>query len=157
MCLGLRFAETQVRQMGRFVGGVRGIRLRAGDEVIGLEVLRPGTSILTVCANGFGKRSLAEEYRLTNRGGIGVINVRTSDRNGLVISILEISDDDEVMMISEQGITIRSAIKPIRMTSRATQGVRVIRLKEGDKLTAVARIEEDKEPANDNGDSPSID
>ena len=144
--MAVRFNESQVRPMGRFVGGVRGIRIRSGDEVIGLEVLRPGSSILTVCVNGYGKRTEAIAYRLTNRGGLGVINIKTSQRNGEVIATLEVFEGDEIIMITEKGLTIRSAIKEIRAVSRATQGVRLIRLKTGDRLTSVARIEEDKEP-----------
>lgn len=146
--MAVRFKETQVRPMGRDVAGVRGIRLRVDDAVIGLEVLRPGSSILTVCEKGYGKRSEATEYRLTKRGGLGVINIKTTERNGSVIASLEVFDEDEVMMISEQGKSIRSAVKPMRMISRATQGVRLIRLAEGDLLTAVARIEEDKDAPN---------
>ena len=144
--MAVRFNESQVRAMGRFVGGVRGIRLRADDEVIGLEVLRPGSSILTVCEHGYGKRTKAEEYRLTNRGGLGVINIKTTERNGDVIASLEVVDGDEIIMISEKGLTIRSGIEELRAISRATQGVRLIHLRPGDRLTSVARIEEDKEP-----------
>lgn len=150
--MAVRFNETQVRTMGRFVAGVRGIRLRGDDEVIGLEVLRPGSSILTVCENGYGKRTLAEEYRLTNRGGVGVINIKTTARNGEVIACLEALENDEVILISEKGIAIRSSLKDLRLISRATQGVRLINLGKGDRLTSVARIEEDKEPES-NGDA----
>jgi DNA gyrase subunit A len=132
--------------MGRFVGGVRGIRLRADDEVVGLEVLQPNSSILTICANGYGKRTQASEYRITNRGGMGVINIKTTKRNGQVIAILDVLESDEVITISEMGVTIRSKIADTREISRATQGVRLMNLQEGDQVAAVARIEEDKEP-----------
>ncbi|MBI3735860.1 DNA gyrase subunit A, partial [Candidatus Sumerlaeota bacterium] len=152
--MAVRFKETQIRPMGRFVGGVRGIRLRKNDEVIGLGILQANSSILTVCANGYGKRTDAEEYRLTNRGGIGVINIKTTQRNGEVIAILEVVDEDELIMISVKGITIRSAVKELRKISRATQGVRLINLGEGDKLSSVARTEEDREPEGNASESP---
>ncbi len=149
--MAVRFHESQVRPMGRFVGGVRGVRLRDDDEVIGLEILQPGSSILTVCANGYGKRTDAGEYRITNRGGVGVINIKTSERNGDVIAILEVFDGDELIMISTKGISIRSSVKEIRKISRATQGVRLINLGAGDMLASVARIEEDTEVDGDEG------
>jgi DNA gyrase subunit A len=148
--MAVRFEETQLRPMGRFVGGVRGIRLREGDEVIGLGILRPDSSILTVCEHGYGKRTNASEYRRTNRGGLGVINIKTSDRNGDVIGCLEVFDSDEVILISKKGLTIRSKMAEMRLISRATQGVRLINLAKGDLLISVARVEEE-EPS-DSGD-----
>lgn len=148
--MAVRFDENQVRPMGRFVSGVRGIRLREGDEVIGLGILRQDSSILTVCENGYGKRTKASEYRRTNRGGLGVINIKTSDRNGDVVGCLEVFDTDEVILISKKGITIRSKMAEMRLISRATQGVRLINLNKGDHLISVARVEEEK--ADVNGD-----
>jgi DNA gyrase subunit A len=143
--MAVRFKEGDVRPMGRFVGGVRGVRLEKDDEVIGMVVLRPGSAmILTVCENGYGKRTQADEYRLTKRGGKGVINIRTSERNGKVIAVLDVIETDELIMISHDGQTIRSAVGDMRIISRATQGVRLIDLEEGDRITSVARIEEDK-------------
>ena len=149
--MAVRFNESDVRPMGRFVGGVRGISLRDGDEVVGMIALRPGSTVLTVCENGFGKRSDVGEYRLTKRGSIGVINIRTTDRNGLVIAVLDVNDSDELILLSEQGVAIRSAVKDLRIIGRATQGVRLIDLAEGDKLTSVSGIEEDKEPEGTEG------
>ena len=143
--MAVHFKEDDVRPMGRFVGGVRGVSLEGDDQVIGMQALRPGSTILTVCENGYGKRTGADEYRLTKRGGKGVINIRTTERNGRVIAVLDVMDSDELIMISEQGVTIRSAVREMRVISRATQGVRLINLNEADKLTSVARIEEDKE------------
>ncbi len=154
--MAVKFNEDDVRSMGRFVGGVRGITLDDDDEVIGMQALRPGSTILTVCEHGYGKRTEAEEYRLTRRGGKGVINIRTTDRNGKVIAVLDVIESDELIMISQQGVTIRSSVSDIRAIARATQGVRLINLAEGDRLISVARIEEDKEvegaPADDGED-----
>jgi DNA gyrase subunit A len=149
--MAVRFNESQLRPMGRFVGGVRGIRLREGDEVVGMAVLRPDSSILTVCENGYGKRTRASEYRLTNRGGMGVINIKTSERNGPVIALLEVFESEQIIMISEHGQSTRSAIGEIREISRATQGVRLMQVAEGDKIAAVARIEEDEVSVEENG------
>jgi DNA gyrase subunit A len=149
--------------MGRFVGGVRGVTLEDDDVVVGMIALRPESMILTVCENGYGKRTRADEYRLTKRGGKGVINIKTTDRNGKVIAVLAVLDNDELIMISQQGQTIRSAVSDMRALSRATMGVRLIDLIEVDTITSVARIEEDKDvdgsPADagigeENGDAP---
>src|SRR5690606_37968745 len=139
--MAVRFDESAVRPMGRFVGGVRGIRLKADDEVVGMQALRPGSTILTVCEHGYGKRTEAEQYRLTNRGGQGVINIRTTERIGKVIAVLDVLDSDELIMITQQGVAIRSKVSDLRIISRATQGVGLIRLGEGDRLNSVARIE----------------
>jgi DNA gyrase subunit A len=110
-------------------------------------VLTQGVTILTACENGFGKRSEVEEYRLQSRGGKGVINIRTTDRNGKVVGMLAVTDNDDLIMISHGGIVVRIAVKDIRSMGRATQGVRFIRLDQGDKLVSVARVikEEDGE------------
>jgi DNA gyrase subunit A len=142
--MAVRFKESDVRPMGRFVGGVRGVRLEGDDEVIGMVALRPASMILTVCEKGYGKRTQAAEYRLTKRGGKGVINIRTTDRNGRVIAVLDVIESDELIMISHHGQTIRSGVADMRVISRATQGVRLIDLEEEDAITSVARIEEDK-------------
>jgi len=150
--MAVHFKEEDVRPMGRFVGGVRGISLADDDVVIGMQALRPGSTILTVCEHGYGKRTNADEYRLTKRGGKGVINIRTSDRNGKVIAVLDVMDSDGLIMISEQGLTIRSQAQEMRVISRATQGVRLINLADGDRLTSVARIEEEPEVEGEGGD-----
>ena len=151
--MAIRFQESDVRPMGRYVSGVRGISLREGDEVVGVALARPETAILTVCEKGYGKRSDIEEYRLIKRGGVGVINIRTSERNGNVIGILEVIDRDELIMITQQGMTVRLSLKDLRIIGRATQGVRLITMKEGDILTSVMRIEEtDDDSTNGNSD-----
>jgi DNA gyrase subunit A len=141
----VRFHEIDIRPSGRDTQGVIGIRMEKGDKVIGMEVLRTNSTILTVCENGFGKRSLAEDYRLIHRGGKGVINIKVTQRNGNVISIKEVIDGDELIMLTQQGMSIRCHVKDIRVISRNTQGVILINLQEEDKIVAVARIEEKDE------------
>lgn len=138
----VHFHEIDIRPSGRFTQGVIGIRMGKGDVVIGMEVLRPNSTILTVCENGFGKRTLAEDYRLIHRGGKGVINIKVTQRNGKVISIMEVINEDELIMLTQQGMSIRCHVKDIRVISRNTQGVTLINLLEDDKIVAVARIEE---------------
>jgi DNA gyrase subunit A len=147
----VRFHETDIRHSGRDTQGVIGIRMEKGDEVIGMEVLRPNSTILTVCENGFGKRTDAEDYRLIHRGGKGVINIKVTQRNGEVISIKEVIDDDELIMLTQQGMSIRCHVKDIRVISRNTQGVKLINLQENDKIVAVARIEEKEEEGLEEG------
>ena len=117
-----------------------------------MEVVRPGGTVLTVAQNGYGKRTELEEYRLTSRGGYGVINIQTSDRNGNVVGIAFVTDDDEVMMISQQGMILRTRAGDIRTIGRATQGVRLIEMDEGDMVVAVAKLAE-KEDENGNGEA----
>src|ERR1043166_6207672 len=129
--MAIRFAEDDVRPMGRAAYGVRGISLRDNDSVVAMEVLSPGGTILTVTEQGYGKRTELDEYRVQSRGGIGIINIQTSDRNGQVVGIIQVSDDDEVMLITQQGKILRMASQGIRTIGRATQGVRLIDI-EGD-------------------------
>jgi|APSaa5957512622_1039677.scaffolds.fasta_scaffold01293_15 DNA gyrase subunit A len=136
----VRFDEKDVRDMGRNSMGVRGIRLNPGDEVIGMELAEETKSLLTVTEHGYGKRSPIVDYRLISRGGKGVRNIKTSSRNGKVVSIKTVSDEDEIIAISENGIVIRMQAKDISIIGRNTQGVRVMRLREGDKVTTVAKI-----------------
>lgn len=142
MGMACRFHETNVRSMGRFTGGVKGINLNSGDHVIGVETPRPGADLLTVCENGYGKRSNVEDYRLTNRGGKGVINIKANDRNGKVVAVKEVIDEDELIMITREGMSIRSRVADTRTIGRNTQGVRLINLQEGDKVMGVARLAE---------------
>jgi DNA gyrase subunit A len=150
--VAIRFDETDVRSMGRTAYGVRGITLRDDDEVVGMEVVREGGTVLTVAQNGYGKRTELEEYRLTSRGGVGIINIQTSDRNGKVVGIAYVNDDDEVMIISQQGMILRTRAGDIRTIGRATQGVRLIGIDEGDEVVAVAKLaEKDDENGEPNG------
>ena len=149
--MAIRFEESDVRAMGRTAYGVRGITLRDDDVVVGMEVVRPGGTILTVAQNGYGKKTEIEEYRLTSRGGLGVINIQTSDRNGNVVGIAFVTDDDQVMMISQQGMILRTRAGDIRTIGRATQGVRLIEMEEGDMVVAVAKLAERDEDSGENG------
>jgi DNA gyrase subunit A len=143
----IRFNESQVRDMGRTATGVRAVKLAKGDFVIGLvAVIRPSATILVVTDKGFGKRSELGDYRVTNRGGKGVITVKTTDKVGKLISIKEVTDTDDLMIITTRGILIRQKVKDIRVMGRNAQGVKLIRISEHDSISAVARIvEEDKE------------
>jgi DNA gyrase subunit A len=148
--LAIRFPEEKVRDMGRAAYGVRGIRLQDKDTVVGMVVVKRDTTLLVVTENGFGKRSEINDYRITNRGGKGVINVKTSERNGKVIAIKEVVTDDELMLISQKGIVIRQPIKEIKVIGRNTQGVKLINLDEGDKVVDVARVVKTEEENGNN-------
>ncbi|MEO5895793.1 MAG: DNA gyrase subunit A [Vicinamibacterales bacterium] len=150
--MAIRFDETDVRPMGRGAYGVKGITLREGDEVVGMEVVRPGGTVLTVARNGYGKRTDLDEYRNQTRGGVGIINIQASDRNGKVVGIVFVTDDEHLMLISQQGMILRTRAGDIRSIGRATQGVRLIEMEEGDTVVAVAKLVEKDEEAAD-GDS----
>ena len=143
--MSIRFKETDVRPMGRTAFGVRGISLREGDAVVAMEVLRPGGTILSVTEQGYGKRTELEEYRIQSRGGIGIINIQTSDRNGKVIGLAHVTDEDELMLITQQGKILRMAAKDIRTIGRATQGVRMIDIEGDDRAVSIARLAEKDE------------
>jgi DNA gyrase subunit A len=142
----IRFYESDVRCMGRTAGGVRGVQLDPGDEVVGMVVVEKGATLLTVTENGFGKRSALEDYATKHRGGKGVINIRTTDRNGKVVAIKEVRDQDDIMIITRKGVVIRCAISQLIVRGRATQGVKLIALDEGDVVMDVAHlVKEDEE------------
>jgi DNA gyrase subunit A len=152
--MAVRFEETEVRDMGRQAGGVKGVELENDDEVVEMVIVPQGldhgdnqVTLLTACEHGYGKRTRVEEYRLTHRGGKGVINIRTTDRNGPVVSVKPVTDNDELMMITRNGQVVRIGVTgELREMGRATQGVRLIRLDEGDILVNVARVApEDKD------------
>jgi len=136
----VRFNEEDVRSMGRTAKGVRGIRLKENDEVIGMVLAEKHKTLLTVTENGFGKRTEIEEYRLISRGGSGVKNIICSKRNGKVVAIKTVEATDELMLISQGGIMIRVPAKDISVIGRATQGVTIMDLDEGDKVAAVASV-----------------
>ncbi len=146
--MAVRFPESQIRTIGRGGRGVKGITLRKGDEVVGMEAVGLKDIFLTVTENGYGKRTEVSEYRIVHRGGMGVHNIKCSERNGLVVGIKKVENDDEIMLMTAKGMTIRLPVKGISVISRNTQGVRLVRLEEGDKLAAIAHIakEEVKEP-----------
>jgi DNA gyrase subunit A len=150
----VRFKETDVRSTGRVSGGVRGIVLRPEDEVVGMSVVEPGGTVLTVTEKGFGKRSDIDAYRLQSRGGKGVINMRTTKRNGDVVAVHVVRENDEVMVITAQGMLLRLQIAGISTFRRMAQGVRVIQLDEEDQVVAVAILAEKgdgEEASNHNG------
>ncbi|MFH0732828.1 MAG: DNA gyrase subunit A [Candidatus Omnitrophota bacterium] len=136
----LRFKETNIREMGRAARGVRGIKLGPKDSVVGMEVVRTDATLLTVTKKGFGKRSELSEYRTQSRGGKGIINLKISAKNGPVVAIKSVKDGDEIMIITQQGMIVRTPVKDIRTTGRSTQGVRAISLKGNDTVSAVASV-----------------
>ncbi|MHC4707873.1 MAG: DNA gyrase subunit A [Planctomycetota bacterium] len=138
--MAIRFDEKQVRSMGRASRGVRGIRLRDKDSVVGMVIAEKEASLLTVCENGYGKRTSLDDYRRQGRGGLGLINIKTTSRNGKVVALKSVHDKDDLMMITANGIIIRTGLEDIREIGRNTQGVRLIKLGSGDKLVAVEKI-----------------
>ncbi|HEX6736680.1 MAG TPA: DNA gyrase C-terminal beta-propeller domain-containing protein, partial [Vicinamibacteria bacterium] len=139
--MAIHFNEADVRPMGRAAYGVKGIELEGGDEVVAAEVVGPGT-VLTVTENGYGKKTDLEEYRLQSRGGKGLINIKTTGRNGQVVGVKFLRSEEEVMLITEKGMIIRLNTADISTIGRNTQGVRLIQLEEGDHLVSVARLAE---------------
>ncbi|MFY9344179.1 MAG: DNA gyrase subunit A [Planctomycetota bacterium] len=152
--MSIRFEEADARAMGRSAVGVWGIRLEDGDAVCDMVVTDGTGALLTMCENGYGKRTPVEEYRAQSRGGKGIIDIKTSDRNGKVVNLLAVADDDEVMMITKDGQIVRTKVSAISVIGRNTQGVRCISLNEGDKLVAVARIP-NEEPETTTAAAPS--
>jgi len=136
----IRFKETNVRPMGRTAAGVRGINLRSGDSVVGMIIVDQMATLLTVCENGYGKRTNFDEYRIQSRGGYGIINIKTTARNGKVVGMKSIRDADELMLITSGGMIVRTGVSELRTIGRATQGVRVIALRAGQKLVSMARV-----------------
>jgi DNA gyrase subunit A len=147
----IRFPEDQVRAMGRAAGGVRGMTLREGDRIVGMEILSPGATILTVTEHGYGKRTPLEDYRVQRRGGMGIITIRTSERNGPVVSVAQVVDDDEVMLITDGGKVLRARVAGISTMGRATQGVRIMNLADDEKLVSMARLAEQDAGEPDSG------
>jgi DNA gyrase subunit A len=140
--MAIRFAETDVRTMGRTAAGVRGVQLRESDEVVAMEVVTGEATLLTVCENGYGKRTEVGEYRRQTRGGIGLKNVQTSDRNGPVVGIACVTHAHELLMVTEQGQIIRMHAGDLRPIGRDTQGVRLMDLADGDRLVSIATLTE---------------
>jgi DNA gyrase subunit A len=144
--MAIRFVEDDVRPMGRTAFGVRGISLRDDDDqVVAMEVLRPGAAVLTLTEKGYGKRTPIDEYRVTGRGGLGIINIQTSDRNGLVVGTAAVTETDEVMFITQQGMVLRTSAGRISLIGRNTQGVRLIDMDPDDRAVSLARLEEQED------------
>ncbi len=145
--MAIRFNESDVRAAGRFTTGVAGISLEAEDYVVGAGAVWPSSSLLTICEKGIGKRSAMDDYRLIRRGGKGVINIRVTEKNGEVVRVISVTDDDELILITEGGQTIRFKVSDFRVIGRATQGVKLFDLPEGDRIRGVSRVKpEDEEP-----------
>ncbi|MBI2561891.1 MAG: DNA gyrase subunit A [candidate division NC10 bacterium] len=155
--MAIRFEESEVRPIGRAGRGVNGIALEEGDEVVVAEVVRPGTAILTVNERGYGKRTELEEYRLQGRGGKGIINVRVTEKNGPVVGALQVQEQDQVMMISQEGKVTRLHVREISVIGRATQGVRLQGLEEGDRVAAVTSLVADESDGEAGGPAAAAD
>ena len=155
----IRFNETTVRPIGRVGAGVRGISIEEGDEVVGMICVEPDSKqdVLVLSENGYGKRTDLDEYRITNRGGKGVKTINITEKTGKLISIQAVTDDNDLMIINRSGLTIRTAVSQIRLAGRATQGVRIINLREGDAIASVMAVPaagEEETPAAEEGVNP---
>ncbi|MDA3816477.1 MAG: DNA gyrase subunit A [Prolixibacteraceae bacterium] len=158
----IRFNENIVRAIGRTGSGVKGISLASNDEVVGMIcVENESEDVMVVSEKGFGKRSKIIDYRITNRGGKGVKTINVTDKTGALVAIKSVTDDDDLMIITEKGITIRMAINSVRLMGRAAQGVKLINLRAGDKIASIARVSESEEveeaTETENGDSETED
>jgi DNA gyrase subunit A len=140
--MAIRFSEEDVRAMGRSAYGVKGVELEEGDQVVGALVVGGQGTLLTVTENGYGKRTDLGEYRVQSRGGKGLIDIKTTPRNGRVVGVTLLRADEGVMLITEKGMIIRLNTKEISTIGRNTQGVRLIQLDEGDHLVSIARLAE---------------
>ena len=144
--VAIRFDQKEVRAMGRTAFGVKGISLESGDKVVGAELAKTGATLLTVTENGYGKRTALEEYRLTHRGGKGVIDIKTGERNGNVVAVLQVTDADQIMIVTNKGTLIRSRVADVSIIGRNTQGVRLMGLtQEGEKVVGTTRAPEERE------------
>ncbi|HKB09803.1 MAG TPA: DNA gyrase C-terminal beta-propeller domain-containing protein, partial [Vicinamibacterales bacterium] len=153
--MAIRFPETDVRPMGRTAYGVRGINLRADDFVVSMEVVKPGGTLLTVTEKGFGKRTEIEEYRVQSRGGVGIINIATTARNGLVVGVAYVEEGDELLVITQQGMILRMQANDVRSIGRATQGVTLINIEGDDKVVSIARLVEKEDEENNTTEVPA--
>jgi DNA gyrase subunit A len=147
----IRFKEEQVRPTGRGTFGVVGMKLDSGDKVVSMEILTLGFDILTVSEGGYGKRTEMSEYRLQSRGGKGIITMKTTEKTGRVVGVQQVTEDDQLMLISNKGKIIRMRIKDIRVIGRNTQGVRLIELEEGERVVSLARLAEKEEDEDEAG------
>jgi len=156
--MSIRFSENQLRDQGRATRGVRGIRLRKDDEVESMAIIDDRATFLLCTENGYGKRTKFDEYRPQSRGGKGIIAIRTSERNGLVVGAHPVLESDSLMLITAQGKMIRMAASDMRVIGRATQGVRLINMDTDDKLVAAAPVEHEEDDGghtSDDGETPS--
>ena len=162
--MAIRFDENDIRVMGRNAAGVRGINLKGDDEVVGVVLATDDEDLLTVTQNGFGKRTALKEYlkqaddgttRAQSRGGKGRIDIRTTERNGRVVTIRCVSDSDSVMFISKNGMIVRVPVSSISRIGRNTKGVKLVNLKAGDRLISAARVAETEEEVNSQAEQPN--
>jgi len=155
--LSVRFHEQDVREMGRDTTGVKGIQLRAGDALVGMVVIKREATILVVTERGLGKCSHIDDYRVQRRGGKGIITVNRTEKTGNVVGIMEVLPEDEIVLITRNGVIIRSSVAQIRVTGRIAQGVKLVNLDDGDILTAVARVvPEDDDGGGESSDDDSV-
>ena len=154
--LSVRFHEQDVREMGRDTTGVKGIELKPGDDLVGMVVIKREATILVVTEKGLGKCSHIDDYRVQKRGGKGIITVNRTDRTGDVVGVMEVLPEDEIMLITRNGVIIRSSVAQIRVTGRIAQGVRLVNLDEGDILTAVARVIPEDDEGDQAGDDSGV-
>ena len=150
----IRFHETDVRPSGRISRGVRGMTLARGDQLVGMEVMTHGETLLTATENGYGKRTAIDEYPVQRRGGKGVISIKTSERNGKVVTILLVGDEDDIMLMTSSGKIIRMAIANISVISRNTQGVKLVNMEPDERLVSAARLADPENGDNDEADDP---
>jgi DNA gyrase subunit A len=155
----IRFHESDVRPTGRIARGVRGINLAKGDRVVGMEVLQHGQTLFTVTENGYGKRTSIDEYPIHRRGGKGVITIKTSERNGQVVNIILVHDDDDLMLVTDTGKLIRMPVAGTSVISRNTQGVRLIGMAAGERVVSAAGLAEaeDEDDASTDDETASLD
>ncbi|HDH50548.1 MAG TPA: DNA gyrase subunit A, partial [Nitrospirae bacterium] len=154
--LSIRFNEKNVREMGRVARGVRGIKLRGDDEVVSVDVLDKKITLLTVTENGFGKRTKSDQYRVQSRGGKGILTIKVTEKNGRVVGVLKVTDDDEIIIIGSSGKLIRTKASNIRTIGRSTQGVKLMDLAKQDKVVSIGRVvEKDDDESRNNGGGSS--
>jgi DNA gyrase subunit A len=147
--MAIRFHESDVRTMGRNAAGVRGLKLKKKDVVVGMVVVRPDSTLLVVAEKGLGKRTDVEAYRFQHRGGSGVINLKVSPRTGEVVAVKAVQDDEQLMIITRNGVVNRQRVSEISVIGRATQGVKLVNLDEGDSVVDVARVVTEDEVSDD--------
>ena len=154
--MAIRFRQSDARPMGRNTSGVKGISLTKGDSVVGMVVADPEATLLTACEKGYGKRTDIEDYRITGRGGKGVKTLSVTEKTGALISIKDVTDENDLMIITKLGITIRMKMEDVRVMGRATQGVRLIKVRDKDDIASVAKVpkvdEEEEDLENGEGE-----
>ena len=147
----IRFSETAIRATGRRTKGVKGITISKSDSVIGMLILKNDGFVLVASENGYGKRSNLDEYRAQNRSGKGVYTLKSTEKTGKLVSILEVLENDDIMIITNGGVMIRQNVSAIRTIGRNTQGVRLIKLDEGFSISSVAKVVKEEEEAEESG------